>query len=115
MPDLLRKCPASERCGRVSDCYSSVCTQSSGPGNRGARIHTSCAVVSAPTLDRAFARLLEPYSLSGGGYLNYPEVDQTPSRVAAAFGPERLAKLREIKRTWDPDNRFRHNANIAPA
>ncbi len=29
---------------------------SSGPGNRSARIHTSCAVVSAPTLDRALAR-----------------------------------------------------------
>ena len=28
----------------------------SGSGSRGARIHTSCAVVSAPTLDRAFAR-----------------------------------------------------------
>ena len=27
-----------------------------GPGSRSARIHTSCAVVSAPTLDRAFAR-----------------------------------------------------------
>jgi FAD/FMN-containing dehydrogenase len=64
---------------------------------------------------RRAARLFEPYSLSGGGYLNYPEVDQTPSRVAAAFGPERLAKLREIKRTWDPDNRFRYNANIPPA
>ncbi|HEY3334503.1 MAG TPA: FAD-binding oxidoreductase, partial [Candidatus Limnocylindrales bacterium] len=51
---------------------------------------------------RRAARLFEPYSLSGGGYLNYPEVDQTAARVAAAFGPERFAKLREIKRTWDP-------------
>jgi len=59
--------------------------------------------------------LVEPYSLSGGGYLNYPEVDQTAARVAAAFGPERFARLRKIKRTWDPDNRFRHNANIVPA
>jgi FAD/FMN-containing dehydrogenase len=57
---------------------------------------------------RRAARSFEPYSLSGGGYLNYPEVDQTAARVAAAFGPERFAKLREIKRTWDPDNRFRH-------
>src|SRR6266550_3817009 len=64
---------------------------------------------------RRAARLFEPYSKSGGGYLNYPEVDQTAARVAAAFGPERFAKLREIKRTWDPDNRFRHNANIVPA
>ena len=64
---------------------------------------------------RRAARLFEPYSRSGGGYLNYPEVDQTAARVAAAFGPERFARLREIKRTWDPDNRFRHNANIVPA
>ena len=64
---------------------------------------------------RRAARLVEPYSLSGGGYLNYPEVDQTAARVAAAFGPERFARLRKIKETWDPDNRFRHNANIVPA
>lgn len=64
---------------------------------------------------RRAARLFEPWSLSGGGYLNYPEVDQTAARVAAAFGPEGFARLREIKRTWDPDNRFRHNANIVPA
>ena len=64
---------------------------------------------------RRAASLFEPYSLSGGGYLNYPEVDQTAARVAAAFGPERFVKLRQIKGTWDPDNRFRYNANIAPA
>ena len=64
---------------------------------------------------RRAARLFEPYSKSGGGYLNYPEVDQTAARVAAAFDPERFAKLRNIKRTWDPDNRFRHTANILPA
>jgi FAD/FMN-containing dehydrogenase len=64
---------------------------------------------------RRAARLFEPYSKSGAGYLNYPEVDQTAGRVVAAFGPERFARLRKIKRTWDPDNRFRHNANIEPA
>lgn len=64
---------------------------------------------------RRGAQLFEPYSLSGGGYLNYPEVDQTAARVAAAYGPETFAKLRRIKRTWDPDNRFRFNANIPPA
>ena len=64
---------------------------------------------------RRAARLVEPWSKSGAGYLNYPEVDQTAARVAAAFGPERFARLRQIKRTWDPDNRFRYNANIVPA
>ena len=61
------------------------------------------------------AALFEPHSLSGGGYLNYPEVDQTAARVAAAFLPPSFEKLRRIKSSWDPDNRFRHNANIPPA
>jgi FAD/FMN-containing dehydrogenase len=64
---------------------------------------------------RRAATLFAPYSLSGGGYLNYGEVDETASRVAAAFGAETFAKLRQVKRTWDPDNRFRFNANIPPA
>ena len=36
--------------------YSSEWATPSGSGSRGARIHTSCAIVSAPTFDRAFAR-----------------------------------------------------------
>ena len=35
---------------------SSVSATPSGSGSRPARLHTSCAVVSAPTFDRAFAR-----------------------------------------------------------
>ena len=46
---------------------------SEGSGSRGARIHTSCAVVVAPTLDRAFAR-----------WCFTVECDR-PSRWAAAF------------------------------
>ena len=38
------------------DRYSAVWAVLSGSGRREARIHTSWAVVSAPTLDRAFAR-----------------------------------------------------------
>ena len=64
---------------------------------------------------RRTAAAIEPWSLSGGGYLNYPEVDQTAARVAAAFGPEAFARLQRIKRAVDPDNRFRFNANIRPA
>ncbi|MFL5682915.1 MAG: FAD-binding oxidoreductase [Chloroflexota bacterium] len=64
---------------------------------------------------RRAAQLFAPYSLAGGGYLNYAEVDQTAERVAAAFDPNTFERLRAIKRMWDPDNRFRYNANIPPA
>ena len=63
---------------------------------------------------RAAARF-ERFSLRGGGYLNYPELDQSASRVAAAFGPEAFERLRRLKRLHDPANRFRFNANIPPA
>ena len=36
---------------RRSDRYSPAWAMPSGSGRRGARIHTSCAVVSAPTLE----------------------------------------------------------------
>ena len=61
------------------------------------------------------AAAFEPFSLSGAGYLNYAETDQSAARVAAAFGPEPFARIRRIKRRHDPDNRFRFNANIPPA
>ena len=53
--------------------YSSVWAIPSGSGSREARIHTSCAVVVAPILDRAFAR-----------WCFTVECDK-PSRWAAAF------------------------------
>jgi FAD/FMN-containing dehydrogenase len=64
---------------------------------------------------RAAAASFEPFSLSGGGYLNYPEVDQSSARVAAAFGPPAFDRLRRIKGRHDPANRFRFNGNIPPA
>jgi FAD/FMN-containing dehydrogenase len=53
-------------------------------------------------------------SLTGAGYANYAPVDETTERVRLAFGTERFARLAEIKRRYDPDNRFRFNLNIAP-
>ena len=64
---------------------------------------------------RRFADSVGHLSLRGGGYLNYPELDQTAGRVAAAFPPESWERLRLLKRRLDPDNRLRFNANIPPA
>lgn len=64
---------------------------------------------------RRLADSVSHLSLRGGGYLNYPELDQSASRVAAAFPPDSWARLRELKRRLDPGNRLRFNANIPPA
>jgi FAD/FMN-containing dehydrogenase len=58
---------------------------------------------------------LEPFSLRGGGYLNYAPEDEPAQRVEQAFGAESFARLRAVKRRLDPENRFRFNANIPPA
>lgn len=50
---------------------------------------------------------------TGGNYVNFLTEDEGPERIAAALGAsgDRLA---EVKRQWDPENRFRVNRNISP-
>jgi FAD/FMN-containing dehydrogenase len=38
----------------------------------------------------------------------------TPADIAALWPEDTLARLREVKRAWDPDNTFRRNFNVAP-
>jgi FAD/FMN-containing dehydrogenase len=62
---------------------------------------------------RAIAAAMKPWA-SGRAYLNFIG-DEGGDRVKAAFGPERYARLQEIKRAWDPENLFRLNQNIPPS
>ena len=57
---------------------------------------------------RGFSALLEPWS-TGAQYVNYATESEDRDEPT-----ERFARLREVKRRYDPENRFRFNHNISP-
>lgn len=61
---------------------------------------------------RSFYAALAPHQT--GAYVNFLDAggDET---VVSAYGPEKYARLRTLKRRYDPDNFFRLNQNIPPA
>ena len=59
------------------------------------------------------ASAMKPWT-TGTAYLNFLG-DEGQERIAAGFGAAKYARLRELKRTWDPTNLFRSNQNIPPA
>ena len=63
---------------------------------------------------RDTAAAIEPWSFSGGGYVNYMQADEPIERVRAAFGDEAFARLQALKRRYDPANVLRRNQNVPP-
>jgi FAD/FMN-containing dehydrogenase len=61
---------------------------------------------------RDFDRAMSEYA-EAGVYVNFTG-DPSRSAVEAGFGPEKYARLVEIKRAYDPENVFRSNTNIPP-
>jgi FAD/FMN-containing dehydrogenase len=57
---------------------------------------------------------IEPWSLRGGGYVNYMQADEPIERIRASFGEEAFARLQALKRRYDPENVLRRNQNIPP-
>jgi FAD/FMN-containing dehydrogenase len=62
---------------------------------------------------RAVAEAMKPWT-TGKVYLNFIG-DEGLHRVESAYGEDTYRRLRDIKRSWDPDNVFCHNQNIPPA
>jgi FAD/FMN-containing dehydrogenase len=63
---------------------------------------------------RACVEGLRPFS-TGGTYLNFPGfLEERDAQVQAAYGAN-LDRLARLKRTYDPENVFRVNHNVAPA
>ena len=82
---------------------------------------TALAIWTDPAQDadqiawaRGTADAIAPWSLLGGGYVNYAPHDQPVQRVQAAYGPKRWERLRTVKQRYDPGNTLRFNANIIP-
>ncbi|MDY7102984.1 MAG: BBE domain-containing protein [Actinomycetota bacterium] len=60
---------------------------------------------------RAFHDAVAPHA--AGVYVNFVS-DEKDDVLTSVYGEEKLARLRSIKRTYDPANVFHYNANIAP-
>ena len=67
------------------------------------------AIVDVPGPDLAAA--LAPYA-TGGSFLNFLA---DPARTHTAYTPADHARLRDVKRAYDPDEVFRVGHRIAPA
>ncbi len=66
--------------------------------------------------NRTWARdtmaIVEPFAIQGR-YAN-ENADYGPDQTRLLYGDAKLARLAALKRTWDPDNVFRRNHNVAP-
>ena len=75
--------------------------------------HPSLPAVTQAEAEAQLSRTadaLAPHMTSAGAYVNaLPDDDGDP--VRDAYG-DKYERLREIKGRYDPDNVFRHNANI---
>jgi FAD/FMN-containing dehydrogenase len=50
-----------------------------------------------------------------GVFVNYLDRDEPAEVIATAYGPANWARLRELKRRYDPANLFRRNQNVPPS
>ncbi len=58
---------------------------------------------------------MKRHSHKGRMYLNFPGMGEEGEKLLEDTFGENYSRLREIKRKYDPDNRFRFNQNLKPA
>ena len=56
---------------------------------------------------------LQPHA-ENAVYVNYLGPDDAEDRIREAYGDEHYARLKALKRVYDPANVFRNNQNISP-
>ena len=56
---------------------------------------------------------LQPHA-ENAVYVNYLGPDDGEDRIREAYGDEHYARLKALKRVYDPANVFRNNQNISP-
>ena len=64
---------------------------------------------------REFWQRMQPHSQNGRMYLNFLGLGEEGEKILEDTFGENYSRLREIKRKYDPDNRFRFNQNLKPA
>ncbi|WP_234380236.1 FAD-binding oxidoreductase [Streptomyces sp. CMB-StM0423] len=70
--------------------------------------------LTAPGTDSAVRAALGEWS-TGGRYVNFLAGPGTEELAAEAYDAETYARLRAVKRTYDPENVFRHGHALPPA
>ena len=80
-------------------------------GHRDAGFSIAAMGRSAGAVDPGWQRLQD---LGEGLYLSF-DTRTDPSLLSEAFPPETLARLRDLKRRYDPDSLLRDNFPITPA
>nr|BFE74133.1 FAD-binding oxidoreductase [Actinoplanes digitatis] len=94
----------------VGGAVADIPEEATAYAHRSANFSVTVMGSSARRVDAAWQDLYRHFD---GLYLSF-ETDQSPARLADAFPPATLARLRELKRRYDPGNLFRDNFNIPP-
>jgi FAD/FMN-containing dehydrogenase len=94
----------------VGGAVADVPSDATAYAHRSANFSVVAFGASKGRLDEAWEQMA---ARSTGLYLSF-ETDQRPERIGEAWPPATLARLRELKRRYDPDNVFRDNFNITP-